>query len=104
MYAIIETVSISDFEHAQKLLHDDVLPFIQETPGFVSGHWLAPVDGKGMSVLLFESEEAARAMADQMQPGRPLNEFVTLDAVEVREVIGTVHQIDDVPMQVTPLQ
>jgi hypothetical protein len=104
MYAVVETVSVSDLESARKILHDDVLPFVQQTPGFVSGHWLAPVEGQGMSVLLFESEAAAQAMADQMQPGRQLNDFVTLVAVEIREVVGTVHQIDDVPMQVTPLQ
>jgi hypothetical protein len=37
-----------------------------------------------------------------MPPGRRLNEYVTVESVEVREVAGTVHQIDDVPHQVTP--
>jgi hypothetical protein len=102
MYAVIGTVTITDFEHARRLLHDDVLPTITEVPGFVSGHWLAPVDGKGTSLLIFETEEEARAMADQMPPGRKLNEYVTVDSVEVREVAGSVHQLDDVPLQVTP--
>jgi hypothetical protein len=102
MYAVVETVSISDYEKAHRLLHDDVLPTVTEIPGFVIGHWLAPIDGTGMSVLLFETEEEAQAMAAQMPPGRQLNEFVTIESVEVREVAGSVHQIDDVPLQVTP--
>ena len=102
MHAVVGTVTISDFEHARRLLHDDVLPTITEVPGFVSGYWLAPVDGKGTSLLIFETEDEAHAMADQMPPGRQLNQFVTVDSVEVREVAGSVHQLDDVPLQVTP--
>ena len=102
MHAVLGTVTITDYEHARRLLHDDVLPTITEVPGFVSGHWLAPIDGTGMSILIFETEDEARAMAEQMPPGRQLNEFVTIDSVEVREVAGSVHQLDDVPLQVTP--
>ena len=102
MHAVLGTVTITDYEHARRLLHDDVLPTITEVPGFVSGHWLAPIDGTGMSILIFETEDEARAMAEQMPPGRQLNEFVTIDSVEVREVVGSVHQLDDVPLQVTP--
>jgi hypothetical protein len=102
MHAVVGTVTISDFEHARRLLHDDVLPTITEVPGFVAGYWLAPVDGTGTSILVFETEGEARAMADQMPVGRQLNDYVTIDAVEVREVAGSVHQMDDVPLQVTP--
>ena len=102
MHAVLGTVTITDYEHARRLLHDDVLPTITEVPGFMSGHWLAPIDGTGMSILIFETEDEARAMAEQMPPGRQLNEFVTIDSVEVREVAGSVHQLDDVPLQVTP--
>jgi hypothetical protein len=102
MYAALATVVISDYEHARRLLHDDVLPTITDVPGFMSGHWLAPVDGRGMEVLIFETEDEARAMAEQMPPGRVLNEYVTVESVEVREVAGTVHQLDEVPLQMTP--
>jgi hypothetical protein len=102
MYAALATVSISDYERARRMLHDDVLPTVADIPGFISGYWLAPVDGKGLEVLIFETEDEARAMAAQMPPGRQVNEFVTVESVEVREVAGRVHQIDDVPQQVTP--
>jgi hypothetical protein len=102
MYATLATVSISDYEHARRYLHDDVLPTITEVPGFVSGHWLAPVDGQGLSILVFDTEDEARAMAEQMPAGRELNEYVTVQSVEVREVAGSIHQLDDVPLQMTP--
>ncbi len=102
MYAAMATVSISDYEKARRVLHDDVLPTVTDIPGFVSGHWFAPVDGKGMEILIFETEDEAQAMAEQMPPGRQINEFVTVDSIEVRELAGSVHQLDDVPLQVTP--
>ncbi len=102
MYAAIATVSISDYEKARRLLHEDVLPTVTDIPGFVSGNWLAPVGGKGMEILIFETEHEAQAMADQMPPGRQVNEFVTVESVDVREVAGSVHQLDAVPLQVTP--
>jgi len=102
MYAALATVSITDYEHARRILHDDVLPTVSDIPGFVSGHWLAPVDGVGLEILIFDTEDEARAMAEQMPPGREFNDFVTVSSVEVREVAGSVHQLDDVPLQVTP--
>ena len=101
MYAALATVSISDYEHARRMLHDDVLPTVSDIPGFVAGHWLAPVDGIGMEILIFETEDEAQAMAAQLPPGRQVNEFVTVESVEVREVAGSVHQLDDVPLQMT---
>jgi len=102
MYAALATVSISDYDKARRILHDDVLPTVSEIPGFVSGHWLAPVDGRGLSILIFETDGEARAMAEQMPAGRQLNDYVTVESVEVREVAGSVHQLDEVPLQVTP--
>ena len=102
MYAALATVAITDYDQARRILHDDVLPTVTDIPGFVSGHWLAPVDGHGMEILIFETEDEARAMAAQMPAGRQVNEFVTVESVDVREVAGSVHQLDDVPYQMTP--
>lgn len=102
MYAALATVSISDYEHAHRILHDDVLPTITDVPGFVAGYWLAPVNGRGLEILIFETEDEAQAMADQLPKGRELNEYVTVQSVEVCEVAGSVHQLDDVSLQMTP--
>ena len=101
MYAAMATVSISDYEHAKRLLHDDVLPTVTDIAGFVSGHWFAPVDGTALEILIFETEDEARAMAEQMPTGRQVNEFVTVQSVEVREVAGNVHQADELPLSMT---
>jgi hypothetical protein len=39
---------------------NDILPRVRSAPGFVSGYWLEPADGKGFSIVLFETEEQAR--------------------------------------------
>jgi hypothetical protein len=57
MYAALATVSISDYEHAHRILHDDVLPTITDVPGFVAGYWLAPVNGRALEILIFETED-----------------------------------------------
>jgi hypothetical protein len=89
MYALVETVRITDYEKARKLLQEQ-LPTIKTVPGFVGGYWLAPVDGIGMSVTVYETEDAANTMKEQMQPGTELNEYVTILSGEVREVAGNL--------------
>jgi hypothetical protein len=89
MYALVETVTITDYEKARKLLQEQ-LPTIKTVEGFVGGYWLAPVDGTGMSVTVYETEAAANTMKDQMKPGTALNEYVTVVASEVREVAGNL--------------
>ena len=42
------------------MLHDDMLPTVTDIPGFISGHWLAPVDGTGIEILIFETKDEAR--------------------------------------------
>jgi hypothetical protein len=40
-------------------------------------------------MIVFESEEAARAVAEQLQSGPPADsDAVTIDSVEVREVVA----------------
>jgi hypothetical protein len=86
MHAVVVTSAVSNFEAARKRLQEEVVPRVKLTPGFVSGCWLEPVELKGTSVLVFEKEDAARAMAAQMRPGTKLNEFVVVEHVEIRMV------------------
>jgi hypothetical protein len=52
----------------------------------VAGYWVRLAEGKGTSIVVFESEEAARAMAEQVTP--PPDGSVTADSVEVGEVVA----------------
>jgi hypothetical protein len=86
MHAVIVDVSISDVETARRELREQVVPRVSQAPGFVSAFWMAPKDGKGHSVAVFETEEAAKRMADQVRANAP--SLVTIDNVEVREVVA----------------
>jgi heme-degrading monooxygenase HmoA len=93
MHAVVVTVDIDpngDAEAGLKNLREQVAPGVSQAPGFVSGVWLAPDDqNHGLSVVIFESEEAAKAgaaMAKGMFDNRQVPDDVTLNSIDVREV------------------
>lgn len=89
MHAVVVKVRIGDAESAQKELTERVVPGASGAPGFVAGHWTRSDDGtNGLSMLVFESEDAARAMADRIRGADWMPETVTLESAEVREVIA----------------
>jgi hypothetical protein len=83
---VFVNVTINDPEAAQAQLRDRVVPQVSGAPGFVAAYWAAVSDSRGASVALFESEEAARAIAGTVQA--PPGEAVSIDSVEVGEVIA----------------
>ena len=88
MHAVITDVTVNDFEPALQGLKERVVPMVSGLPGFVSGVWLGPTGGKGHSVVLFQSEADAQRMVDELR-ANPANPAVTLDSVEIREVVAT---------------
>ena len=87
MHAVVVRVDINDVDAAEKLLQEQVVPRVSGSPGFVAGYWTrSEDDSNGMSMIVFESEEAARAVADQISPMR--DEAVGMRDVEVREVVA----------------
>ena len=88
MHAVVTDVTVHDFEPALQSLKERVVPMVTGLPGFVSGVWHGPTDGKGHSVVLFESEEDAQRMVDALREN-PRNPDVTLDSVDVREVVAS---------------
>lgn len=86
MHAVVINVTINDQEQATEALRSEVVPQVSAAPGFVAGYWVSVGDNQGVSIVAFESEEAARAAADRAQaPGG----FVTFDSVQVGEVVGS---------------
>ena len=64
MHALLVNVTIDSGHEkdARTYLETNVVPRVKEAPGIVSGHWMESADGRhGTSVILFESEEKARA-------------------------------------------
>jgi ribosomal protein L35AE/L33A len=86
MHAVLVRVTINDEEQATKTLHEEVVPRVSQAPGLVAGYWVRLDGNKGRSLVVFESEEAARAAADQVRS--QTFEFVTLDSVDVHEVVA----------------
>jgi hypothetical protein len=88
MHAVVVRVKIGDPEIARKGLRDQVVPVVSQAPGFVAGYWTSSDDGHdGLSMAVFESEDAARAAAERARTGTVRAETVTLESVEVREVV-----------------
>ena len=90
MHAVVVRVSVGDAELADTGLREKVVPGVSGAPGFVAGYWTRSEDGgNGLSMLVFESEAAARAVADRFRAGSILPETVTVSRIEVREVVAT---------------
>ncbi len=86
MHAVIVSVTVHDGEQATTNLRDEIVPRVKQAPGFVAGYWVRIEAGdKGRGTIVFESEDAARAVAEQIQQNP--NEAVTLDSVDVGEVV-----------------
>jgi heme-degrading monooxygenase HmoA len=77
-------------EEARLGLVNQVLPMVKGSPGFVAGYWFAPDGDKGASVVFWETRQHAEAMAAQLRPGAHPAPPVTVERVEVREVIASI--------------
>ena len=89
MHAVVVHVTISDFDRATKGLKEQIVPAVSQAPGFVAGYWTRSGDDHGVGMAMFESEDAARAVAERLQSeGVPNPDAVTLDSVEVNEVVA----------------
>lgn len=85
MHAVVVRVTVSNAEAAVAALREQVVPQVSQAPGFVAGYWTRK-DDAGLSMIVFESEEAAQAASERIPGAVP--EGVTLENVEVREVVA----------------
>jgi hypothetical protein len=85
MHAVVVKVTISDLEGATRALQEQVVPLVSQAPGFVTGYWTR-AGNNGLSMVIFESEEAAKAVSERVRDNVP--DAVTIDDVEVREVVA----------------
>ena len=85
MHAVIVRVSVDDLEEATARLREDVVPRVSQAPGFVAGYWTRK-DNTGLSMIVFESEEAASNAEERVRANMP--GAVTLESTEIREVVA----------------
>ena len=91
MHAVVVKVSIQEGQgpEATEFLRGTIVPRVSQAPGFVAGYWVRLVGGdEGNSVIVFESEDAARTAAGQIRDGVESNPGVTIRDVSVGEVVA----------------
>jgi hypothetical protein len=87
MYAVVVNVTRNDIEKSEEAVRNDVAPRLSSMPGFVAGYWTA-AGSSGLSMVVYESEDAASSVADMIRNGQVAPDTVTVDNVEVRQVIA----------------
>ena len=85
MHAIVVRVSIDDPEAATARLREDVVPRVSQAPGLVAGYRTRK-QVTGLSMLVFESEEAATNAEQRVRANMP--DGVNLESTEIREVVA----------------
>jgi hypothetical protein len=87
MHAVVTRVTVNDREAATSRLREQIVPGVSQAPGFVAGYWTRGDDGMGVAMVIFESEEAATNMSERVPS--MLTDAVTLENIEVREVVAS---------------
>jgi heme-degrading monooxygenase HmoA len=86
MHAVVVNVTINDEEGSAAALREQVVPRVSQAPGFVAGYWTRK-GNRGLSMSVWESEDAANTASEMVKSVAP--EGVTVDTVEVREVVAS---------------
>ena len=90
MNAVVVRSTVHDVEVGRKFLREHAIPRLQQAPGFVTAQWVRLDSGNGTAMLTFESAEAAQAAAEQLRTNPPPENAVTINTVELGEVIERV--------------
>ena len=87
MHGVVVRATIHDVEQARNFLRQEAIPRLRQAPGFVTAHWVRVGEDSGISMLIFESEEAAQAGAEQLKNNPPPGNAATINSVENGEVV-----------------
>jgi hypothetical protein len=92
MHALVTRVTIHDADTTRELLNSQVVPGVSGAPGFQAGYWTwSTGDGElnGLAMMIFDSAENAQGAGDRIRAAAESSDDVTLDGVEVREVVAS---------------
>jgi hypothetical protein len=88
VHAVLVRVTVKDDDAGRKMLTEEVVPRASAAPGFVAGYWTRSAnDQSGVSMIVFDTEDQANMAKQMIEQGPPNPDAVTLESVEVREVI-----------------
>ena len=85
MHAVVTSLRFNDRSAAEAEL-SEIVSRVAGMPGFVAGYWVALGADRGTSIIVFDSQEAAQALANFAQ-GAPYAS-VTPKAIQVGEVLA----------------
>lgn len=86
MHAMVFNVKIHDREKADRLLNEQFVPGMSQAPGFVAAYWVQIGEDGGTSVIVFESEDAVRRVAENA-PQAP-SDVLTVESFDIGEVVA----------------
>lgn len=86
VHAVVATVRVEDPSVARAALAELRLNLVPRAPGFVAAYWLEPIEGVGMSVIVFKTKEHAEQAVHYPLPPLP---GVTPLTAEIREVYAS---------------
>ncbi len=85
MYVVLVHVTIAPgrYDEAMAALRDQIVPEVKGAPGFMRGTWFGN-EQSGNGLVVFDSEDSARAMSAQVTSGP--DDPVRVEDVQVYEV------------------
>lgn len=96
MFAVCTEVNVPDaavsdsaLQQAREGIESRAIPQLRQA-GATAAYWLAPHDGRAISVAVFDSEEQARQAASMIKVGEQAGETpeITFRSIEVLEVLA----------------
>lgn len=97
LYAVVGTWTMAPDRWEEQLhgLHEQVVPLVRQSPGFVAAWWLGdPATGRTSSTIILEDEAAAqqfRAFVEGNSSNRE-RAGVTMESLTVVEVMAQAHR------------
>ena len=84
-YAVVMQVQLGDDEPeaALKMLNEMVIPHAKSQPGFESGIWMRSADNAGLGVVVFDTEQNAKAAEEALKPPPGGPEVISVKSYEV---------------------
>jgi hypothetical protein len=86
MHAVLVHVTIEDFDKARANLVENVVPQASGAPGFVAGYWTRLAQDRGVGMMMFDSEDSAKAAAEQARSAPQVAAEIT--DVQIAEVVA----------------
>lgn len=85
---VVSEIDAKRVKEAEAMLKEGLVPQVKGSPGFVSGTWGRSADGtEARSMVIFDSEDAARATVERVTAGMPADGPVKIVSASVLEVV-----------------